>query len=106
MSSVSVGAAGNHVDRAARDVQLADGGDEARLGMCDPLGGEHELRGRRGGVAAQVHRGRPGVAGVALEDEVETALARNRRDDAERQPLGLEHRSLFDVDFEVGARAG
>jgi hypothetical protein len=43
---------------------------------------------------------------MALEDEVEPALARDRRDHAERQAFGLEHRSLLDVDLEVGLGGG
>ena len=104
MSSVTSARARDHVDRAVRDVELADRRDQPRLRAGDALGGEHELGGRGGGVAAQVHRRRAGVAGVAREGEVEAALAGDRGDDAERQALGLEHRALLDVDLEVGAR--
>ena len=99
-----LGAARDHVDRAARDAELADGRHEPGLVERGLLGREHEL-GRRGGrVAAQVHRRRPGVPGAAREREPRVALARDRGDDAERQPFGLEHRPLLDVHLEVGAR--
>ena len=104
MSSVTSARPGITLTRAVRDVELADRRHQPRLRAGHALGGEHELG--RGGerVAAQVHRRRPGVRGVAGEGEVEAALAGDRRDHAERQALGVEHRALLDVDLEVGAR--
>ena len=57
-------------------------------------------------VAAAVHRDRSRVACLAGEDDLESALSRDGRDDAHRQSAGLEHGSLLDVDLAVSDQVG
>ena len=70
--------------------------------------GTDRQRGRRGGgerVAAQVHRRRARVGGLAAElDQI--PLVPERAADRRGQPPGVEqHRALLDVQLEVGERA-
>ena len=67
-----------------------------RLFDCrDEFGGSGE------GIAAQVHRLRAGVPGLAGELQPEPILADDRRHDAQRQIQRFEHRALLDVGLEI-----
>ena len=89
-----IGGARLHVDRP-------DGRDQPRRGERVALHGGDPL-GRAGeGVAALRHRRGPGMIRRAIEREVEAALPGDGFDHAHRQAQALEHRPLFDVEFEI-----
>ena len=64
---------------------------------------EDDARRARERVAAQLHRGRPGVVGLAGEAHAEAEHPGDRGDDAEVDATALEHGPLLDVQLEVGA---
>ena len=66
---------------------------------------DHDLRRPAQRVAAKLRRCVAGVPGLSGDLDEPTALTGDRRDDAERQLLGLENRSLLDVDLEVAQQA-
>ena len=68
---------GDHVDGAARHVELAHGADEARLLAAARLHGEHHFGGSGGGVPAQRHRHRSRVARQALDGHGTAHAARD-----------------------------
>ena len=93
--------AGNHVDGAGRDLQPADGADEALLAGAACLDGQHALCGRDQRVAPQGHRHRSGVSGHAGEVDDHAIGTDDGGDHADGQPFGFEHRSLLDVQFRI-----
>ena len=97
--------AGNDVGRAGPGFEPADGRHEIRLATRPLFDRKHHL-GRRGErVAAQTHRRRARMAGDAIDANLEPRRAVDRGDDSERQPLGLEPRSLLDMRFDESGDA-
>src|ERR1700722_1637118 len=47
-----------------------------------------------------MHGGSPSVIGLAGKAKYESRLADDAFDDGQRQTFGLQHRTLFDVDFD------
>ena len=95
---------GDHVDRTRRSLDHADCRDDAprvRRGLV--LDGRIIAAAAGERVLASPHRHRAGMAGLALDRDVEAAHAGDGGDDAERQVLGLEHRPLLDMAFEIAA---
>ena len=99
-------AAWDHVPRARNDLELADRGDDTVLAACGGFDRCHELGCRAQGVAAQRHRHRAGVPRLTGEHDAPSGLTGDRRDDAERNTVGLEHRALLDVDLVVADQIG
>ena len=92
----------NDVGRARPDFEAPDGGDEMGLGAGARFDGERHLGGRRQGVAAEVHRRRPGVARDAVDADLEPRCAVDGGDDAERQPFSFQDRALLDMRLDEG----
>ncbi len=93
----------NHVDRARLDLQPPDGGDEIvlRLARAPRRRGSSRPppRPRRGAApSARSRRGRRAPSTVT-SIRVAPLIA---LDHAERQPLGLQHRPLLDMQFDEG----
>src|SRR5450830_1138591 len=86
-----------------RDLQLTYRADQRGLLVLRAalLYVENDFGGGSGGVLAHAHRGGAGMAGDALELDNVARTARNRGDDADRQVAVEQHRTLFDVDFDV-----
>ena len=95
-------AAGDHVHRPGQRLDAADGADHVGRAGGDRFDREHALGRGRERVAAQCHRHGARVAGDAGHLDVEAIAAVDRRHDADRQPRRLEHRSLLDVELDVG----
>ena len=92
-----VGDAGLRLDPA--------GGADAALGARDVARREREPRGAGQRVAAQVHRRRAGVRGLAAKRDLVALGGEGAGDDPQRQAHRFEHRSLLDVELEVGGGA-
>jgi hypothetical protein len=93
--------AGDDVRRAGRRVNPADGGDEPRHLRALTLHLENPLGGAGGGIASAGHGGRAGVVGAPDEVEFAACQSDDGVDEADRQPEPVEHRTLFDVEFEI-----
>ena len=65
---------------------------------------ERELRGAGQRVPPLVHRRRAGMGGLAVPGDARSLDAEGAEHDPEREPERLEHRSLLDVELEVGTR--
>src|SRR5262249_39296262 len=100
--------AGDDVERARLDVELADGGDGAAAGSARrPLDAEDDLGGAGERVLAQMHRRRAGVVEVADDADDELDEPRDGGDGADVELLRLEDAALLDVELEErGDRAG
>ena len=62
---------------------------------------QHERGGRERRIPAIVHRRRAGVIGGAVEHDLDAGDADDRGDEAEVDPVVLEHRALLDMQFEI-----
>ena len=78
------------------------GGRHAGVAACDLLHPQSQLGRGKAGVAAAVHRRRPGVRGLAAEPEAVALDPGAAADRGGPQALRLEHRPLLDVQLEVG----
>ena len=82
---------------------FADGENAAVIPGRHELGRpQREVGQPEEGVMAQLERRRPGVAGLADERALPVVLAGDPFDDADRNALVLEDRSLFDMELEIG----
>jgi hypothetical protein len=77
----------------------------AVLAQRHRLDRERRRRRREPGVAAHVHGGRAGVGRLAGEREAPALHAEGPADRGGGQPLALQHRTLLDVQFQVGGQA-
>ncbi len=100
----AVGLAGNDVHRAGQRLHHAHGGDQTGGGAGQVLGGHGEAGGGGQRVAAQVHRGGPGVRGLSHEVQHHAVLARDAFHHAQGSPGMLQDRALLGVNFEVTQR--
>ncbi|MCY1515290.1 hypothetical protein D9M68_498710 [compost metagenome] len=64
---------------------------------------QHQARRNHQGVAAQLHRGRPGMRLLAGNNDVVPALAERALHRADGDPPGLQDGPLLDVRLEIGA---
>ena len=102
------------VEGSGVELETSDRPDGAGEVAQDELAhAEEEARCARSGVGPRVHRRRPGVVRVAVEHELEGAVADDPADDADVDTGALEPRPLLDVELEVAresrrvaARAG
>src|SRR6202140_238320 len=96
--------AGDNVAGGSRNHRSADGADRVRTMLLrDPLNRQHDFRQTRQRVAAQRHRRGAGVAFetghlAVVPDDALAAI-----DHADGLVLGLEQRSLLDMQFDEGA---
>ena len=99
------GNAWHDIDRPRLDGERTDGRSQLGCFECDPFDLEHELGRGRKGIAPARHGQGARMARLAAEFYPELALARDGRDDAERNPEGVEHRPLLDVPLQIAADA-
>ncbi len=93
----------DHIGGARRDRDAADGCDHFALCFArQRFAEQHRFRGARERVTPQHHRHGAGVAGFAQEFDVEISLPDDRHYNAERLTAGFQHRTLLDVDFDIG----
>ena len=101
------GTTGNDVERAGLDRDVTDRGDAAGIVAGHDLPDlEHEGRRPDCGIAAGVHRRRPRMARLALEDDGEGGRAGDPGDDPDLRTRPLEHRALLDVKLQVAGERG
>ena len=96
--------AGDDVGRVGPvHLDAADRADRRRgVGQRDPLHLERQARARDHGIGATRHRRRPRMALPARDGRLVPAYALHAGDDAYGLVLGLQDRTLLDVELEVG----
>src|SRR5678815_1634914 len=90
---------GNDIARAGLHIDLTDRGRDAAA-----FHREDEFRRRAECIAAQIHGRGSGVSRTSDELDADPALSRDAADRADREALPFEHRSLFDVNFNVSEK--
>ena len=73
-----------------------------RIIPADIVHRRQPARARHQRVPAQIHRRRAGMRGLALERGAHSAHRIAAGDDADIAPLGIQDRTLFDMQFEIG----
>ena len=99
-------AAGDHVDRARKRLDAADGRHHA-VGLVaarQRLDRKHHFRGAEQRILPQLDRHRAGVAGLAGYGHPHALLTDDPGDDAERPVLRFEHGALLDMHLHIGQR--
>ena len=96
--------AGDDVGDAGLRLDPSGGADPALVAR-DVACREREARRAGQRVAPQMHRRRAGVRGLAAKGDLVTLGGEGAGDDSQRQAHRLEHRSLLDVELEVGGGA-
>src|ERR1700677_161161 len=90
---------GNHIARAGRDFEFADGGQYSTV-----FGGKNKFRRTGKRIVTKIHRHGSGMSGDTVKFHAYPALSGDGGHDANGQIISFQHRALLDVNLRVAEK--